>query len=134
MGRRAAYQQYLKSERWSALKAEAISLAGGRCRVCNGGEGLAVHHREYPRILGEESQDMLTVLCEECHNLFHARTGSKRCSGKTNENVKRLRSRAARGDIGAKSKLKKISQSSVVRHFTEEEIAAYEESLGGRHG
>lgn len=64
------YVEYLNSEAWREKRKASIDLAGGRCRVCNGTERLEVHHREYSR-LGREWPSDLTVLCANCHKLFH---------------------------------------------------------------
>ena len=42
----------------------------GSSRLCNGTEGLDVHHRTYDRV-GAEELDDLTTLCDRCHTLFH---------------------------------------------------------------
>ena len=66
-----SYQEYLQTPRWQALRAAAIEQFRGRCAVCNSGKNLNVHHREYPEVLGSEEQWQLTVLCRNCHELFH---------------------------------------------------------------
>jgi 5-methylcytosine-specific restriction endonuclease McrA len=63
------YQEYLKSARWRKLTDERKALDGYRCRVCNGGANLQVHHRTYQNI-GNETLDDLTTLCAECHAIF----------------------------------------------------------------
>lgn len=64
------YADYLQSPEWKAIRAQAIEAAGGRCQVCNSSSHLNVHHRTYERRGAEGLQD-LTVLCSECHSLFH---------------------------------------------------------------
>ncbi len=65
------YQEYILSDRWKKLRVIALSVAGNRCQVCNSSFHLHVHHRTYER-LGFELISDLTVLCDECHELFHA--------------------------------------------------------------
>lgn len=66
------YADYLKSERWATLSSLAKHLAGWRCRVCNGAEiYLETHHRSYQRIGKPDEIDDLTVLCADCHGIFH---------------------------------------------------------------
>jgi 5-methylcytosine-specific restriction endonuclease McrA len=64
------YKQYLTSPEWQVLRRLKLAEADGRCQVCNGGGVLHVHHRSYER-LGREILTDLTVLCADCHNLFH---------------------------------------------------------------
>lgn len=64
------YIAYLKSDHWRQIAAAAKSLAGHRCRVCNGGDRLQVHHRSYER-LGNELPGDVTVLCDTCHRMYH---------------------------------------------------------------
>jgi 5-methylcytosine-specific restriction endonuclease McrA len=69
------YGDYLHSPGWRARVEAAIDRAGGRCQVCNADRWLArldVHHRTYER-LGREEPGDLTVLCRDCHRLFHER-------------------------------------------------------------
>jgi len=67
------YSDYLKSDHWQALRSVKLKEADSRCQVCNAGGLLDVHHRTYER-LGKESLEDLTVLCRECHDLFHERS------------------------------------------------------------
>lgn len=66
----ARYRAYLESDAWKRKRRYVLYYAGHRCRVCNGGRRLEVHHRTYKR-LGCERPDDLTVLCQDCHRLFH---------------------------------------------------------------
>lgn len=70
------YVDYLRTEHWQDTRAAALHRAGHRCQVCNGDERLEVHHRTYER-RGEELPEDLTVLCADCHRLFHAPTNGK---------------------------------------------------------
>jgi hypothetical protein len=64
------YYAYLESDQWKQRRLFMIRRAGYRCQICNGRRKLQVHHRTYERV-GEERIDDLTVLCAECHKLFH---------------------------------------------------------------
>ena len=69
------YAEYLETWEWKAKRAQAIALAGGRCRLCNRPQDnviLNVHHRTYDR-RGYEDMDDLTVLCQDCHAKFHCK-------------------------------------------------------------
>ena len=71
------YAAYLASPHWQRVKARALKAADHRCQVCNGADRLDVHHRTYVRIGCEWPADV-TVLCHECHSLFHQNRKLKR--------------------------------------------------------
>lgn len=71
-----AYQEYLKSPEWAATRRWALERAEHRCQVCNSDGPLDVHHRTYER-LGHEWPSDLTVLCRDCHGLYHGRLPDK---------------------------------------------------------
>ncbi len=64
------YQEYLKTDHWKRMRDCRIHDFGGLCAVCCSGQGLEVHHRTYQN-LGKEKEQDLTVLCRDCHELFH---------------------------------------------------------------
>ncbi len=66
------YRKYLRSPEWNSKRKVALREAGYRCQICNAGNCvLDVHHRTYER-LGHELPTDLCVLCESCHDIFHA--------------------------------------------------------------
>ena len=65
------YDDYLASDLWKITQTIAKKRARGKCQVCNSSEHLQVHHRSYEDGLGKESVTDLTVLCRDCHKLFH---------------------------------------------------------------
>jgi predicted HNH restriction endonuclease len=65
------YKEYLLSDRWRELRKLAIHAACGKCQLCNSSIKIEVHHREYPKVLGEEPLSFLTVLCHKCHKMYH---------------------------------------------------------------
>jgi hypothetical protein len=66
------YLAYLQSEAWKIRRAWKLDRAGHRCQICNAKGALHVHHRTYERV-GNEREDDLTVLCGDCHALFHGK-------------------------------------------------------------
>lgn len=64
------YPEYLLTPEWQIKRQKALRFASFRCQVCNGAEDLNVHHRTYER-LGRERLADLTVLCQDCHAIFH---------------------------------------------------------------
>lgn len=71
------YREYLASSEWRARADAAKRRAGFRCQVCNGRGPLDAHHRTYQRV-GHEDPGDLTVLCHDCHELFHERLAARR--------------------------------------------------------
>lgn len=67
------YRDYLQTREWRLTKAIVRRRFGGRCATCNSAKRLHVHvhHRTYER-RGEEDIGDLTLLCGDCHGLFHA--------------------------------------------------------------
>lgn len=65
------YKDYLHTPHWKRKRESKLRAVGHRCQVCDRRSGtLDVHHRTYDR-LGKELDEDLTVLCRECHNIFH---------------------------------------------------------------
>ena len=70
--RKDEYKHYLTTAAWKQRAGDAKSRAGNRCQVCNVSGTVArlnTHHRTYER-LGHERPEDLTVLCQDCHELF----------------------------------------------------------------
>jgi hypothetical protein len=67
-----SYEKFLLTYYWDIIKQYLRQEAKGRCRICNSGGMLHVHHRNYD-IRGYEAQNLneLIVLCEDCHKIFH---------------------------------------------------------------
>lgn len=65
---RRRYREYISSDAWKRSPARLAELqdSGHRCRLCNTGAQLEVHHRTYER-LGREIAGDLTTLCAPCH-------------------------------------------------------------------
>ena len=64
------YKEYLQTEHWQTMRRLALGFAQHKCQICNNDNNLNVHHRTYER-QGNERLSDLTVLCEDCHKLFH---------------------------------------------------------------
>lgn len=69
------YQDYLLTDYWYTKRAAKFDQLHtwhtAFCQVCNQKDGLQVHHRTYEN-LGHEPLNDFTVLCKDCHSLFHA--------------------------------------------------------------
>ena len=70
--KRVNYQDYIHSPAWRYKATAAKKRALWACQVCNSAERLETHHRTYVR-LGREWDSDLTVLCRECHQLYHGK-------------------------------------------------------------
>lgn len=66
----SSYKEYLLSGEWDNLRKQKLRQVGSSCQICNSKKGLHIHHRTYARIFNERLND-LTVLCGDCHALFH---------------------------------------------------------------
>jgi replicative DNA helicase len=64
------YEEYLKTPEWAEKRANALQRADHRCQICNSPHSLHVHHRTYEN-RGDEQLENLTVLCDDCHMLYH---------------------------------------------------------------
>ncbi len=64
------YSEYLQTPEWAQKRDYMMRRLQYHCQVCNGTKSPNVHHRTYKR-LGCEWITDLTVLCEDCHELFH---------------------------------------------------------------
>lgn len=69
---RDAYQLYLASPAWAATRAQRLDIDGHRCQGCTATDSLHVHHLTYERFGNEWMTDLVTV-CQQCHDLIHAR-------------------------------------------------------------
>lgn len=65
------YKEYLTTPEWRETRKKKLKRARYRCQVCNSNEkSLNVHHRTYER-RGEERDEDLIVLCQDCHEMYH---------------------------------------------------------------
>lgn len=65
-----SYAEYLKSSTWHKIRARALARDKNLCRAC-GGKAIVVHHRRYPKNLGQEKMEWLYSLCVPCHDAIH---------------------------------------------------------------
>jgi 5-methylcytosine-specific restriction endonuclease McrA len=64
--RKQAYEDYLVSAEWQAIKERALRAALFSCEQCGSKPPLEVHHKTYTN-LGHEQIEDLKVLCPACH-------------------------------------------------------------------
>jgi hypothetical protein len=64
------YEEYLATSEWRTRRDRALSRGGWRCALCAAKNRLQVHHNCYDNI-GDERDEDLTVLCDDCHERHH---------------------------------------------------------------
>lgn len=64
--------EYLKSEKWSTVRIEALAREKGKCQIC-GEESIHndAHHVWYPESIWDTTETHLVVLCRCCHEFLH---------------------------------------------------------------
>lgn len=75
------YKKYLQSRDWLIKKTKLVNRYLRRkreikCFVCDGLDGLIVHHWDYENI-GKEKLEDLIFMCYECHRKWHKEKGFK---------------------------------------------------------
>jgi hypothetical protein len=64
------YGDYLQTPEWRERRLYALRRARYACQLCSSKTQLQVHHRTYER-RGNEKEEDLIVLCDDCHSKFH---------------------------------------------------------------
>lgn len=66
------YHDFLQTPYWKGIAENVKRFHDYRCQLCDGTEGLSVHHKNYD-IHGDEIHHMkdLVCLCKDCHEKFH---------------------------------------------------------------
>jgi hypothetical protein len=65
------YAEYLKSEIWATIRRQRLAIDRNGCALCGSLGPIEVHHRRYPKILGQETWEDLICLCSACHTKHH---------------------------------------------------------------
>lgn len=63
---REAYNAYMKSDAWRALREKKLKKVKYHCEDCGSADRLSVHHLTYKHF-GHEKYTELKVLCDSCH-------------------------------------------------------------------
>lgn len=70
--RKEAYNTFLQSDYWKAVKQAKIKEVGKHCEQCNSSEHLQLHHVTYIHHgIEHKHLDDLKLLCEDCHKHAH---------------------------------------------------------------
>ena len=75
MSRREAYQTYLKSEQWHALKLSKRLQEDKICLACQATDHVQLHHMLYRETFEMTELEDTCWLCRGCHKTFHLRAG-----------------------------------------------------------
>ena len=68
------YKQYLQTSHWQRIRAAALRDALLKCKRCNSGGTLDVHHKNYDHLAGEDlHMEDIEVLCRRCHASEHGK-------------------------------------------------------------
>jgi len=70
----SAYNVYLQSDHWKNFREETINERK-KCEHCGTDENLIVHHKNYFNLGNEKEEDVL-VLCDDCHEKIHIKKNS----------------------------------------------------------
>jgi hypothetical protein len=64
---------YLKSDKWSNVRLEALGREKGKCQICRE-ESIFndAHHKWYPENIYETTEKHLVILCRPCHEFLHS--------------------------------------------------------------
>lgn len=102
---RQRYEQYLKSPQWQEKRQHIAQLRNHTCQKCKKvvKVGFHIHHKTYKH-LGNELDNELMFLCENCHNKLHFQKAVKK-------------SKSKRKTITCKKCLGKISYSKYMKEF-----------------
>lgn len=63
------YKDYMESDIWK-LKRNTMIKQNPNCKICKKTKNIVVHHLNY-KMLGNESEKDLIVVCWDCHNKIH---------------------------------------------------------------
>jgi predicted nucleic-acid-binding Zn-ribbon protein len=71
----AAYEKYLRSEKWKEVRQRVFKRSGYKCEFC-GRQAEEVHHVRYPKgfrrkIFKRENIRYLKAICRKCHERLH---------------------------------------------------------------
>lgn len=66
------YKEYLETDHWKSKRKRALKRANYKCQLCSSKESLQVHHNTYKNRGNEKDEDLI-VLCENCHSKYHGK-------------------------------------------------------------
>ena len=67
----------LDHEPYEQLRNQVLRRDGWRCQACGAMSNLEVHHKEFRSQSGDDSEQNLITLCNECHAALHGGQGAR---------------------------------------------------------
>jgi len=64
------YKEYLKSDYWLSIREQVYERDNHKCKLCDSGKHICVHHLSYENLYNERLEDLIT-LCRKCHYIIH---------------------------------------------------------------
>lgn len=61
------------SPEWARIRKTVLKRDGYRCAQCGTAFNLQVHHIRYPGVWGEEREEDLITVCDQCHKKIHGK-------------------------------------------------------------
>jgi 5-methylcytosine-specific restriction endonuclease McrA len=68
----------LDAEAYQQLCRQVVERDSWRCQSCGSMQQLQVHHKQFRSHSGDDSEENLITLCDQCHKLIHGRGESLR--------------------------------------------------------
>lgn len=68
------YAEFLRTPYWNAVRSRVLQRDHYKCKVCNKGGKLNVHHSDYSiHGMEHDNLDLLITLCQPCHGHFSSK-------------------------------------------------------------
>lgn len=61
----------LSAEEYAALRKQILDRDGWKCRSCRSRNALHVHHVVFRSQQGDDAEENLVTLCNQCHDAVH---------------------------------------------------------------
>ncbi len=63
----------LDQQAYRELHEKVLRRDGWRCQYCGSMRNLQVHHKRQRSLLGDDAEENLITLCDQCHKRTHRR-------------------------------------------------------------
>ncbi len=85
-----AYNKFITSPEWQAIKDNLFALREKKCEVCGSTKFIQGHHLTYKRFGGKEKPEDLQILCGHHHQVTHGIKSKKKRRKKTHRYYRRI--------------------------------------------
>lgn len=87
-----SYKKYLHSKHWKTTKFIVYATQKHNCIFCGDKQNLNIHHKTYKnKNIGCEALSDLSVLCKECHFLWHKHFGKTLITSDITGRIRKLK-------------------------------------------